>query len=51
MNKEEFINSISELNIDINEKKLEMLEKYYQLLVEENQKYNLTLEKSTKQSK
>ena len=42
MNKEEFINSISELNIDINEKKLEMLEKYYQLLVEENKKYNLT---------
>ena len=31
MNKEDFINSISELNIDINEKKLEMLEKYYQL--------------------
>ena len=42
MNKEDFINSISELNIDINEKKLEMLEKYYQLLEEENQKYNLT---------
>ena len=32
MNKEDFINSISELNIDINEKKLEMLEKYYSLL-------------------
>ena len=42
MNKEDFINSISELNIDINEKKLEMLEKYYQLLEEENKKYNLT---------
>ena len=42
MNKEEFISSISELNIDINEKKIEMLEKYYQLLEEENKKYNLT---------
>ena len=42
MNKEDFINSTSELNIDINEKKLEMLEKYYQLLEEENKKYNLT---------
>ena len=42
MNKEEFINSIKELNIELNEKKLQQLEVFYTLLVTENKKYNLT---------
>ena len=42
MNKEEFINSIKELNIELNEKKLQQLEEFYNLLVTENKKYNLT---------
>ena len=42
MNKEEFIKEIQKLNIGVNDKKLEQLDKYYHLLVTENQKYNLT---------
>ena len=42
MNKEEFINSIKELNIELNEKKLQQLEEFYNLLVTENKKYHLT---------
>lgn len=42
MNKEEFISELNKLNISINKNMLNMLEKYYQLLVEENKKYNLT---------
>ena len=42
MNKEEFINSLAKLNITINDNQLEQLEKYYNILVEENNKYNLT---------
>lgn len=42
MNKEEFIEKLQEINIEINEKKLQQLEKYYELLVNENKKYNLT---------
>ena len=42
MNKEEFINELLKLNININDKKLFMLEEYYNLLIEENKKYNLT---------
>lgn len=42
MNKEEFINELKKLNIDINEDKLQQLEDYYNLLVTENKKYNLT---------
>lgn len=42
MNKEEFINELLKLNIKIDELKLNQLEKYYQLLKEENKKYNLT---------
>lgn len=42
MNKEEFIKSIKELNIEINEYQLNQLEQYYELLVSENKKYNLT---------
>ena len=42
MNKEEFISSLKELNIDISEEKLNKLELFYNILVEENKKYNLT---------
>ena len=42
MNKEEFIKEIKLLNIEVTERKLEQLENYYELLCEENQKYNLT---------
>jgi len=42
MNKEEFISELKKINIDITEKQLKDLEKYYQILVEENKKYNLT---------
>ena len=42
MNKEEFINEIKKININITEKQLKDLELYYKLLVEENKKYNLT---------
>ena len=38
MNKEEFINELSKLNITLTEKQLNQLEKYYQLLVIENKK-------------
>ncbi len=42
MNKEEFISYLKELNIEISEKKLNNLDKYYNLLITENKKYNLT---------
>jgi len=42
MNKEEFINELKKINIEITKKQLKDLEKYYQILVEENKKYNLT---------
>ena len=42
MNKEEFINEISKLEIKLTNKQLEQLEKYYQQLIVENRKYNLT---------
>ncbi len=42
MNKEEFINELKKINIDITPKQLKELDLYYQLLVTENQKYNLT---------
>ena len=42
MNKEEFINSLKKLNINITQKDLEKLNLYYNILVEENKKYNLT---------
>ncbi len=42
MNKEEFINELSKLNINLTNTQLEQLEKYYQILIEENKKYNLT---------
>lgn len=42
MNKELFIKELSKINININDKQLEQLEKYYEILVTENKKYNLT---------
>lgn len=38
----EFIESLKKINIDITEKQLEQLERYYELLVEYNEKMNLT---------
>ena len=42
MNKELFINSLKELNINITDDALNKLEEYYNILIEENKKYNLT---------
>lgn len=42
MNKEQFIEELEKLDINISVDTLSKLEKYYTILVEENQKYNLT---------
>ena len=42
MNKELFIEELSKLNVLLSEKKLEQLDKYYELLIEWNEKINLT---------
>ena len=42
MNKEEFINEVKKLNIEINNDILNNLDTYYHLLYNENKKYNLT---------
>ena len=42
MNKELFIKEIKKLNINLTENQLQQLEMYFDLLVEENKKYNLT---------
>ena len=42
MNKEEFIDELKKINIFLTEEQLKKLDIYYHLLVEENQKYNLT---------
>lgn len=42
MNKEKFIEEICKLNIKLGDEPISRLEKYYQLLKEENAKYNLT---------
>ena len=42
MNKEEFINEVKKLGIEVNEEKMLLLDKYYKLLVEWNEKINLT---------
>ena len=42
MNKEQFINELNKLNIYPTELQLKQLEDYYKILVEENNKYNLT---------
>ena len=42
MNREEFVLEVGKLGIDLSEKQLLQLEKYYELLVEWNEKINLT---------
>jgi len=42
MNKEEFIKELKNLNIEVTEEKLQQLELFYELLITENKKYNLT---------
>ena len=42
MNKEEFIIETNKLNLELEEKTLSLLEEYYNILIEENKKYNLT---------
>jgi len=42
MTEQEFINYVKELNIELDEDKLTKLEKYYEMLVEWNEKMNLT---------
>ena len=42
MNKEQFINELKKININITEDMLYKLDKYYHILIEENNKYNLT---------
>ena len=42
MNKEEFIIEVQKLGINLSEEQLEKLDKFYQILIEENQKINLT---------
>lgn len=42
MNKEIFINEVKKLNIELKDTEIAMLNEYYNILVEENKKYNLT---------
>ena len=42
MNKEEFIKELKKINIELTEQQLALLEEYYIILKEENEKYNLT---------
>ena len=42
MNKEEFILALKELSIELTEEKEKQLEQYYEILMEENEKINLT---------
>jgi 16S rRNA (guanine527-N7)-methyltransferase len=42
MNKEEFISELKELNISITEEQMLQLDKYYKMILEYNQKINLT---------
>lgn len=42
MSREEFVNELKSFNIFPSEKQLDNLEKYYEILKEENKKYNLT---------
>ena len=42
MNKELFIEELSKLNVTLSKKQLEQLDKYYELLIEWNEKINLT---------
>ena len=42
MNKNKFVEELKKLNIPVTEEKMHQLDKYYQLLKKENNKYNLT---------
>lgn len=42
MNKELFINSLKELNVEVTEEKINKLDKFYELLIDWNNKINLT---------
>lgn len=42
MNKEEFEEEVKHLGINLNEEQKEQLEKFYEILIEENEKINLT---------
>ncbi len=42
MNREEFLKELSKINIKLDENAINKLEKYHQILTQENQKYNLT---------
>ena len=42
MNKDRFINEVKNLGIEITDKKMDQLEKYYELLIEYNKVMNLT---------
>ena len=42
MNKEEFISEVNKLGINLNEEQLNKLNKYYEILIEQNKKINLT---------
>lgn len=42
MNLNKFINELKKINIDITEEQLSKLDIYYNLLITENEKYNLT---------
>lgn len=42
MNKEDFLKELNKLNIQVTADKLQKLDLYYKLLIEENKKYNLT---------
>ena len=42
MDREQFINELAKINVFLNDNQLSQLEKYYELLLEWNQKINLT---------
>ena len=42
MNKEQFINYLKKIDINIKENQINQLDMYYNLLITENQKINLT---------
>lgn len=42
MNKKEFLEEVEKLGIKLDEEKIEKLDKFYQILIEENKKINLT---------
>lgn len=42
MNKDEFYEALKDLNIELNEHQKEQLEQFYEILIEENKKINLT---------